>query len=42
MTIRPFDAWALHRLLTGHELNGEVDSLSEPYKAMGEYLAGLE
>ena len=38
----PPDAWALRRLLTGHDLNGELDTLPTPLKEMGEYLAGLD
>jgi len=32
----------LRRLLTGHDLNGELDTLPTPLKEMGEYLAGLD
>jgi hypothetical protein len=41
MTIRPPDAWILRRLLCGHDANGKLDALPEPWKAMGEHLAGL-
>ena len=32
---------SLRRLLVGHDLNGELDALPEPWKKMGEHLAGL-
>ena len=41
MTIRPPDAWTLRRLLYGLDVNGELDALPEPFKSMGEHLAGL-
>jgi len=41
MTIRPPDAWTLRRLLCGLDVNGELDALPEPFKSMGEHLAGL-
>jgi hypothetical protein len=41
-TLNPSHAWALRRLLIGHDLNGELDTLAEPWKRMGEHLAGLD
>jgi hypothetical protein len=41
MTIGPFDAWVLSRLLANQPLNGEVAALPEPWKAIGEHLATL-
>ncbi|MBV8126803.1 MAG: AAA family ATPase [Planctomycetaceae bacterium] len=41
MRIRPPDAWILRRLLCGHDANGELDGLPEPWKGMAAHLAGL-
>jgi hypothetical protein len=41
MTISLPDAWALRRILVDLPLNGELDALPEPLKAMGEHLASL-
>ncbi len=41
MTISPADAWAVARLLADQSLNGELDTLPEPLKAMAQHLAGL-
>jgi hypothetical protein len=42
MTICSFDAWVLARLLSNQPLNGELDALPEPWKAIGEHLAALK
>ncbi len=39
--IRPEFAWPLRRVLVGCSVNGELDALPEPLKAMAEYLAVL-
>jgi hypothetical protein len=36
---RPLLAWALARVLSGHELNGEADGLPEPFRTMVAQLA---
>jgi len=41
MTIRPPDAWTLRRLLCGYSMNGQLTSLPDPWKRMGEHLDGL-
>src|SRR5271157_6098772 len=41
VTIQPPDAWTLRRVLADLALNGELAALPEPWKAMGEHLAGL-
>jgi hypothetical protein len=38
---RAHDAWALRRLLTGQDLNGELESVSGPFRAIARRLAGL-
>jgi hypothetical protein len=35
------DAWVLRCILADQPLNGQLDTLLEPYKAMGQYLLGL-
>jgi hypothetical protein len=42
MAIDSFDAWVLARAAAGQPLDGDVDALAEPYKAMAEHLAGLD
>ena len=39
--IPTYAAYLLRRLLVGHDLNGELDTLPAPWKAIGEHLAGL-
>lgn len=39
--IRPFDARAVARLLTGHELNGELAMVSDGFRPAIDYLAAL-
>ena len=41
MSINPFDAWVLRRLLVGHSLNGELKSVSEPFRELVDRLATL-
>jgi hypothetical protein len=41
MLIRPPDAYVLRRVLCDHNVNGELDTLSEPWKTVGEHLASL-
>jgi hypothetical protein len=36
--MRPRDAWTLRRLLTGHDLNGELQALSGPFRRVAEHL----
>jgi hypothetical protein len=38
---RPFELWALRRVLTGHALNGELHALSGPLRRIVEHLGGL-
>ena len=42
MTIRPFQAWTLSRLLIGESVNGEVQQLPEPFRSMADYLARVK
>jgi hypothetical protein len=35
----PFDAWTLRRLLCGHELNGELEAVSGPFRPLAVLLA---
>ena len=42
MTLSPFDAWVLARALCHQPTGGELASLSEPWKAIGEHLAAME
>jgi hypothetical protein len=37
-----FDAWVLRRLLSGHEVNGELGSMSTKLRPLAEYLAPLD
>ena len=39
--IRAPDAWTLRRLLCGQPLNGELASLSDPFRRLADHLAGL-
>jgi len=39
--ISPPDAWAFGRVLCDQPLNGELDTLAEPFKAMAVYLAAV-
>jgi hypothetical protein len=39
--MRPIEAWALRRLLTGRAVNGELQSLSGPFRGVAEHLAAL-
>jgi hypothetical protein len=41
MTISPPDAWAFGRLLCDQPLNGELDTMTEPWKTMAAHLAAL-
>jgi hypothetical protein len=36
-----YDAWVIRRLLVGHNLNGELRSVSEPFQPLAEELASL-
>jgi hypothetical protein len=42
MTFSPADAWVFARLLADQPTGGELAALGEPWKAMAEYLAGLD
>lgn len=37
--IPSFDAWAIRRLVCGHELNGELQSVSGPFRPLAERMA---
>jgi putative DNA primase/helicase len=39
MSIRPYDAWALRKLLVGHSLNGELAAVSAPFLSIAGMLA---
>lgn len=39
--IRPIDAWALRRLMTGYTLNGELQALTEPFRPLASHLSSL-
>jgi hypothetical protein len=39
--MRPLEAWVIRRLLNGHDLNGELASLSEPFHRLAGHLASL-
>lgn len=39
--IRPYDAWILARLVCGHSLNGELESVSPALRGIADHLAGL-
>ena len=39
MTIRPYDAWVLSRLLCGFALNGELEAVSTPFRPLAHHLA---
>jgi hypothetical protein len=39
--IPPPVAWTLARAVSGHELNGEVDALPEPFRSMAAHLAAV-
>src|SRR4051794_25422342 len=39
--IRPLDAWTLAALLADGTLNGELQAVSEPFRRVTAYLAGL-
>lgn len=41
MSIKPYDAWILARLLCGEHINGEMDAASRPVKQIGKHLIGL-
>jgi hypothetical protein len=41
MTIRPTDAYLLRRLLVGHFLNGELETVSRPFRGVADHLAAL-
>ena len=41
MTIRPYDAWTLAKLLVGHALNGELADVSAPWRPLADHLAAL-
>jgi hypothetical protein len=40
--ISEFDAWALRRILTGIETNGELAGLSSPWQRIGDHLTTIE
>jgi hypothetical protein len=42
VNIRPTDAWVFARLVAAQSLNGELAAMGEPWKTMGEHLAGLK
>jgi Protein of unknown function (DUF3987) len=39
MTIRPYDAWVLSRLLCGFAFNGELEAVSTPFRPLAHHLA---
>ena len=39
--ISPLDAWTLRRLVTGHELNGGLATVSEAFRPLADHLAEL-
>lgn len=39
--IRPVEAWAIRRQLVGLHLNGEMNSLADPFLSLAAHLAGL-
>ena len=42
MNISSYDAWALRRVVSCCPINGELDAMSEPLKAMAEHLTALQ